>query len=172
MPPVGLLESVEAVIDADRAERPLRAQRRPWRSVWFLAIASGAVASSAAAALLVFAFLTVPDVPSAARLHQADGQLALDGFEPGASLILEIRHESRYASEGRAFEVWLITQSGSTPISLGLLTRKGEVTLLPLSDRLEAGDIIAISEEASGGSSTAVPSGPVLTSMTIQTGVQ
>lgn len=66
--------------------------------------------------------------------------------------------------DDRSFELWMLPDSGSAPVSLGLMPRSG-VAVLPLSgDKLQvltATSKIAVSIEPAGGSPTGAPTGPI-----------
>ena len=64
----------------------------------------------------------------------------------------------------RSFELWMLPDSGSAPVSLGLLPTSGGA-VLPLSaeklQALAATSKIAVSVEPVGGSPTGAPTGPI-----------
>jgi anti-sigma-K factor RskA len=64
----------------------------------------------------------------------------------------------------QSFELWMLPDSGSPPVSLGLLPRSGSV-VLPLTDEklrtLIATSKVAVSIEPAGGSPTGAPTGPI-----------
>jgi anti-sigma-K factor RskA len=66
---------------------------------------------------------------------------------------------------GRAYELWMLPNAGTPPVSLGLLPASGEITL-PLSATaaqvLIASSTLAVSLEPAGGSPTGAPTGPVV----------
>lgn len=65
----------------------------------------------------------------------------------------------------RSYELWMLPDAGTPPVSLGLLPVSGE-TALPLGDAatriLEASSTLAVSLEPAGGSPTGAPTGPVV----------
>ena len=64
----------------------------------------------------------------------------------------------------RAFELWMLPDSGSPPVSLGLLPRNGNATLPLTAEQLRtltATSKVAVSIEPSGGSPTGAPTGPI-----------
>lgn len=69
---------------------------------------------------------------------------------------IELRAENDY-------ELWMLPQSGSAPISLGLLPQQG-VRSLTVAATINLNDVaaLAVSREPLGGSPLAVPSGPVV----------
>ncbi|WP_417659344.1 anti-sigma factor domain-containing protein [Pseudidiomarina sp.] len=69
---------------------------------------------------------------------------------------IELRAENDY-------ELWMLPQSGSAPISLGLLPQQG-VRSLTIAATINLNDVaaLAVSREPLGGSPLAVPSGPVV----------
>ena len=64
-----------------------------------------------------------------------------------------------------AYELWMLPDNGTAPVSLGLLPESGDQSL-PLDDRrlavLAATSTLAVSREPAGGSPTGAPTGPVL----------
>ena len=64
----------------------------------------------------------------------------------------------------QSFELWMLPDSGSPPVSLGLLPRTGTVVLSLNSEQLRmllATSKVAVSIEPAGGSPTGAPTGPV-----------
>jgi len=64
----------------------------------------------------------------------------------------------------RAFELWMLSDSGAPPVSLGLLPRNGSAVLPLTAEKLRvliATSKIAVSIEPAGGSPTGAPTGPV-----------
>ncbi len=72
---------------------------------------------------------------------------------------------------GKAFELWMLPDGGSAPISMGLLSPNGEKTLV-LTDaivtKLSNAKGLAVSLEPQGGSPTGQPTGPVLYQGSVQ----
>ena len=67
-------------------------------------------------------------------------------------------------ADNQSFELWMLPDSGSPPVSLGLLPRTGSA-VLPLNEEklrtLIATSKVAVSIEPAGGSPTGAPTGPV-----------
>lgn len=67
-------------------------------------------------------------------------------------------------AENQTFELWMLPDSGSPPVSLGLLPRSG-VAVLPVSaeqiSTLASTSKVAVSIEPAGGSPTGAPTGPI-----------
>lgn len=66
---------------------------------------------------------------------------------------------------GKAFELWMLPDGGSAPISMGLLSPTDNKTLIlseALVTRLSKAKALAVSLEPPGGSPTGAPTGPVL----------
>jgi anti-sigma-K factor RskA len=65
----------------------------------------------------------------------------------------------------RVYELWMLPNAGTPPVSLGLLPVNGEITL-PLTATaaqiLAASSTLAVSVEPPGGSPTGAPTGPVV----------
>jgi anti-sigma-K factor RskA len=65
----------------------------------------------------------------------------------------------------RVYELWMLPNAGTAPVSLGLLPASGEITL-PLTAAsaqiLAASSTLAVSVEPPGGSPTGAPTGPVV----------
>jgi anti-sigma-K factor RskA len=67
-------------------------------------------------------------------------------------------------ADDRAFELWMLPDAGSAPVSLGLLPRAGTAVLRLSAEKLRimlATSKVAVSIEPAGGSPTGAPTGPV-----------
>ena len=67
-------------------------------------------------------------------------------------------------ADDKAFELWMLPDSGSPPVSLGLLPRAGTAVLPLTAEKLRtliATSKVAVSIEPAGGSPTGAPTGPV-----------
>lgn len=148
------------------------APRQRLFGLWPAFLGGGAVA----AVLLALIFADVLPTSDGQRLaFQAeladpDGTLVLvAGVYPETHEIVFKRLVGAPA-EGRVHEVWLIAEGADGPVSLGLLDA-GAVTRIRVPDEI-APDVrtgtIAISDEPTGGSPLAVPSGLVLVTATFE----
>lgn len=66
---------------------------------------------------------------------------------------------------GKAFELWMLPDGGSAPISMGLLSPTDDRTLVlneAMVTKLSRAKALAVSLEPQGGSPTGAPTGPVL----------
>ncbi len=167
-PPPGLLCRIEEEIDAlDTEQRsPESGRSRVSRSrkrhpVLLTGVLSGAVAS---ALLFVFFSQTVfgnKPTPIAAMAGPA-GAAVVKADNMGDRHYLIVEFQAMAPDQDGTLELWAIPKESAVARSLGLLTEKGEVTILALVDPLEAGDVLALSREPEGGAPGAGPSGPVL----------
>jgi anti-sigma-K factor RskA len=153
---------------------------RRWRGI--------TVAMSAIAALLVAYIAVTQFAPGLIPLsRQAQPAVATRAQPAGARLVavlqqdptspaflltvdaqnrtLTVRRVSATPEAGRSYELWLISSKYPSPRSLGLVGGE-EFTARPLPANVDVdtvrGASYAISLESAGGSSTGVPSGPIL----------
>ncbi len=162
-PAPDLLPQIEARLYGDALQAPVSSPAPTPRRRWFgLGWRGGALAGTAAAALVFLAVMFWPPAPAptvlqaelagdevelrfAARWDSAAGQLELTRIAGDA------------APEGQDYELWLIDADG-VPRSLGLLRERVE----QVGTLLAPGVTLAISLEPAGGSPEPVPTGPVL----------
>lgn len=163
-PPLGLLFRIEQ--DLDALERAERAGHRRWwaRRELVSAAIGGALAAASLTALLVFA--TLGERRSALVLADASGMPVLS-VEADHDIL---RLGPPTLRPDGTLELWLIPGGTASPVSLGLVAAKGDITLLPLRMSLAPGDVLALSEEPPHGSPGPGPSGPVIASVTIPRG--
>ncbi len=173
-PPVGLLARIESRIDAaERARSVAGARAERARARWHLLAAAltGALAGAAATILVVLAdpagIRRGGEPVSPAILTGADGARLLRAEVIVDGRYLRLDHIGPRVTADRALELWVIPGGDGVPRSLGLLAAKGTVTVLPLATALGAGDVLALSEEPSGGSPATGPTGPVLISAVV-----
>ena len=72
---------------------------------------------------------------------------------------------------GKAFELWMLPDGGSAPISMGLISPSDNKTLIlsqAIVTKLANAKGLAVSLEPDGGSPTGAPTGPVLYSGGLQ----
>jgi anti-sigma-K factor RskA len=65
----------------------------------------------------------------------------------------------------RSYELWMLPDAGTPPVSLGLLPLTGETSVAldaALARTLDASSTLAVSLEPAGGSPTGAPTGPVV----------
>ena len=163
-PPRGLLFRIEARIDEiEREDLTSRTRSRTRRELVGAAL-GGALA---AASVAVFLRADLPD-PAARDLVLADAsQVPVLSARTGSGIL---RLGAPAARPDGALELWLIQGGVGAPQSLGLVAAKGEVTLLPLAKPLLPGDVLALSEEAYGGSPGPGPTGRVIATVTVPRG--
>jgi anti-sigma-K factor RskA len=82
---------------------------------------------------------------------------------------LRIDHFGLRPAAGHALQLWLLRDGSGRPRSLGRLATGDSVTVLPLSERIDSGDVLAVSEEPPGGSPGSGPSGPVIVTARVGT---
>lgn len=145
-----------------------------WQSLSFWRVSS--IASGLLAlALAVMVALPKPEAPSdAGRMVVVMNDLATKkpamtaSWEPGKSggRMLRIRVIG-HAEMGpnTAWELWMLPGGDQKPVSLGLITtHETQIVKIPdaLAARLDAAAGLAMSVEPAGGSTTGLPTGPVL----------
>jgi anti-sigma-K factor RskA len=150
LPAPDLMPQIEARLFPKRTPAPR--QGGIWR--W---LGAGLLVGALALGLVVLSpvFQAPPAPILTAELVAEDRALILAASFDGARLSL--RAEGPAAGVGQDYELWVIGAEG-VPASLGLL-RDGQ---LVTEAALEAGQILAISLEPAGGSTTGLPTGPVL----------
>ncbi len=147
--PVAPPSAAKAAIDARLfgAEKP--------RFGWGRWLSGALAATLAAAVLLAFVF---PPVPS----DRLVAELAADGsdFTFSAEIedgTLQVALASGTVPDDRDLELWLIV-GDAAPVSLGLFTAERTPPPTPYVE----GQILAVSLEPKGGSTTGAPTGPVV----------
>ena len=170
-PPADLLDRIENRIDAiDRARSAADAHAARVRSGWRM-LGAGLAGVLAGGAVMAAVVLSDPgairrcggSVPLAV-LASADEAPRLRVAAIADGRYLRLEHSGPRIAADRALELWAIAKGDPVPRSLGLLAAKGKVTVLPLTAAIDAGDVLALSEEPAGGSPAAAPTGPVLVS--------
>ena len=158
-PPAGLERRI--------TERLFGAPPSPFARLWE---SVGLWRAVAAAAVVAAVWLAVPAVrgPGEAPARLVSALAAQGGsdvtlvavLEPAAA-VLSINRTSGAAPQGRALELWAI-EGTNPPVSLGVLPDAplARVALPPdLVARLGPGAVLAVTEEAPGGSPTGAPTG-------------
>lgn len=154
------------------AALPARTPSKLWPGI-------AALSSLAAAVMLVLLFtrpLPVPprQAPAAPRVIET-GPTLVASITPTAkgvpvTVVYDARAgslrltEASLADAKRTAELWVIP-AGGTPHSLGLLASRGGTALTLTADnraRITAGATLAVSLEPIGGSTTGLPTGPVV----------
>lgn len=139
-------------IEARLFPTPERKGRLARAMSWF---AGAAVA--AMLALVVIAVVAPPKAVLVATLATADNRLAYEVAQIGTTMKVT-RVAGRPAAPGLDHELWLIAP-GKNPVSLGLLE---EAPLFIDQPVPPAGWVLAVSLEPDGGSTSGLPSGPVI----------
>lgn len=122
-----------------------------------------ATGAAAMAAVVTGPLAPAPETPIPLEIVDGSERVAmLSAKTLTQGRYLRIDHFGLHATAGRAFELWLIRDGTGRPKSLGLLAPKDGVTVLSLPERIEIGDVLAISEEPSGGARGPMPTGPVI----------
>lgn len=157
-PPASAWEAIE--------RRTGLAPDRPGAGFW------PALAAGFAAAALIFGslfFTLLPPAPSPDYVvvlqdEAQSPQWLLEGFAgDGEALLTAVNIEP--APGDRDYELWMLPDDGSAPVSLGLLDETGvtRLALNPTQQSVLAGtSTLAVSLEPTGGSTTGAPTGPVL----------
>jgi anti-sigma-K factor RskA len=179
-PPADLFNAIEAAIDgsaavgapsvaaantADGSAEVIALRRRV--SLW-RGIAGAAMAAAAALAVTigVTRFQTVETPQNFVAVLQKDA--ASPAFLVSVDIIsrsLTVRPVAAEAQAGKSYELWLVNESLPAPRSLGLIQQAGFTTspkLTAFSPEQVRNSVLAVSLEPEGGSTTGVPTGPVL----------
>lgn len=127
------------------------------RKGWLTGLMGLGLATVAALGLAAFLVLSPPQASFTASLTADASPLRYEASVAGETLTI-IRVAGDGAGTGRVHELWLIAPNAA-PVSLGLI--EGESLTLP-APVTATGIVLAISLEPSGGSTTGVPTGPVL----------
>ena len=153
----------ERILTKARAERPSNIVPLPSRR-WGLPIATG-VAAVAACAALAFGLWAaslqneLDDRAAVIELTGADGSLLV---EPSGEAILTVDGLGR-APAGKTYEIWVIEDGQTRPS--GLFPGAPGRSVVPLTERVPDGAVVAVTLEPAGG--TSKPSGkPLFTSAT------
>ncbi|NBD30057.1 MAG: hypothetical protein GVY31_08465 [Alphaproteobacteria bacterium] len=142
--------------------------RRWWQRIGLIPSIVGAVAAAVLVLIAVeFGVLDTGRVPVPtyqAELASEDAELVVAAayLEETGDLVIERRAGG--PRPNRALELWLIPEGG-TPVSLGVMPEDRSAALtVPRALRadLDAGAVLAISDEPPGGSPTGAPTGDVL----------
>ncbi len=152
------------------AVRPKPAPPLPWWSrIGFWRGWAGA-ATAAAIALASF-MVTVPTPPQlVAVLNDGSGRplwVVRAAVDAGSLLA---RPVAAPVPMPTVPELWLLPAGGGRPVSLGVLDSSGSNRrnlVAPVHDLLRAGNVLAVSLEPPGGSSTGQPTGPVVSTGTL-----
>lgn len=125
---------------------------------------------TAAAALLLINLLTlvapftpVPEsIERVAVVQNDDAQTLWLIKQQGQTLTVNVVGNLEKRADAD-YQLWMLPQSGSAPISLGLLPQQGE-RVLTIGNQINLNDVaaLAVSREPLGGSPLNVPSGPVV----------
>ncbi len=107
----------------------------------------------------------MPETLVAIVADEADTPLWLIRGDPGRAELRINALQSNVPPAGRDFELWMLPDDGTAPISLGLLPASGAVTRDLDAAKfavLTATSTLAVSLEPAGGSPTGAPTGPGL----------
>ena len=155
-PPPQVLRRIEVQVFA--------AKRRPgWRLV--LPYLVGAVAAGFVAwAVLTSGLLTPVAHDLQAALTAPSGDLTFRATFDSAAGELTLTPIAADLLAGRVYQLWLVADAQAAPVSLGLLGRQGGTVLAlpPLLAQALPGATLSVTEEPPGGSTTGVPSGPIM----------
>ena len=99
-----------------------------------------------------------------AEIVAEDHTIVVQARYDGGGAELQIERLAGQAIAGRVFELWLIAEGASAPVSLGVLPDAAVATISISNDLIAAlaGGTLAISDEPPGGSPTGQPTGAVL----------
>ena len=146
MPAPNLLPQIEARLFPQAPKRSLIANFWAW-------------GTAAAAAIAVVGYLVLtPAQPSFTATLTADaGNLRYDAVITQDHLTIT-RISGQSADATHALELWIIA-GDNPPVSLGVIPGDSETILLP---NVAAGQVLAITQEQSGGSPDGKPHGPIV----------
>lgn len=157
-PPPDLLPRIELELGAE--PQRTHAFRLRLAGVWMLGAATGA---AAVVALIPVSLDRAQDtklplsvISGAERVAMLSARTLAEGR------YLRVDHFGLQAATDRSLELWLLHDGSGHPLSLGLLAAGANVTVIPLAGQIASGDVLAVSDEALGGSAGPGPSGPVI----------
>jgi anti-sigma-K factor RskA len=169
-PPAGAWDAIAAEI----APAPMRPVVSPRTGLWnSLALWRGLAFAGTAAAAIALASIN-PDVPApvapprmlVAALADADGKPLLSAaYDPLRGAVM-LTPATQRDDEGKSPELWVI-EGDKPPRSLGVIDIHGPSAHAIAAQRLaglRAGATLAITMEPMGGSTTGLPTGPVVAS--------
>lgn len=147
-------------------ELSLHQYRTPWHArlgLW----RGWALAATAALAVWVGSTLVVvePQLVEVATLSSGEGAGGVKvAMSPDHQWMEMTPSRAVQAAAGKSYEVWLVRQDGSAPLSMAVLAAlDGRVEVpAPLRALITRGDKLAVSVEPAGGSPTGAPTGPVI----------
>lgn len=141
-----------------------RTQKRGTSGFWKFATTMATAAALVLAILLAIPKSQEPTIISLVSNEQAQNAWILSST--GQSGFLKVRALAEQNKPlNKDFELWLIPDSQSTPVSLGLLSPKGEIQIKlgkNILQQIRQAAALAVSLEPKGGSPTGAPTGPVL----------
>ena len=161
-PPAAVWQNVQTRLGMNRREE------RAGVTGWWQRMQLGLAAGMAAAAVGIVTWLVL-NIQSTAPLatfadQQQATQWSIEANKDRSELVIT-RVAATALEAQRDYELWALPDSGSAPVSLGLLPKsgKGELRLSAAQRQALAGaSKVAISLEPVGGSPTGAPTGPVL----------
>ena len=157
-PPAEVWQRLEATLGFVRAPKP--APQQLWRR-WMTAPAFGGALVGAVCTVIIGGAVLGPKL--IAPKQEVAALISLDGEKPDYKVettpdgIASVVTINPNATDGSTLQLW--TLDGGTPVSLGLLPRKGRYTI---KKQLLPGAKLLISREPKGGSPAAGPTGPVI----------
>ena len=170
-PPVEAPAAVKSAIDrrlfAASVEESRTAERGLWSNLGFWR----ALAAAAVAAFAIYVAIPYVSPPVEAPQARLVASLAAEGSDVRYLAVynaeageVSLSRVSGEPGQGRDFELWMI-EGQNAPESMGVIP-VGETARLPVSPdnkpKLEAGTVLAVSLEPTGGSPTGQPTGPVV----------
>lgn len=172
--PVEAPAAVKTAIDrrlfaAGSAPRGASPQAAPGAGFWSSLAFWRGLAVAALAALAIY--IAVPFITPPTAAPQLVASLAAEGSDVRYLAVYDaargevaLSRVSGERGEGRDFELWMI-EGQNAPVSMGVIPT-GDAVHLPVADvtkaKLDAGAVLAVSLEPTGGSPTGQPTGPVV----------
>jgi anti-sigma-K factor RskA len=163
--------ALKAAIDRRLFSNQTEAERAPAVGFWSSIAVWRTIAAAAIAALALYIAIPLinPTVESPQNRYVAS--LAADGSDvhyfviyDAASGEVSLSHVSGARAAGHDFELWVI-EGQNAPVSIGVIPvgATTHVSVKPQNKtRLDAGAVLAVSLEPTGGSPTGQPTGPVV----------
>ncbi len=162
MPPRRVWKNIERATGLAGSKQRLWDRREVWQA---LAAGLAVVALLLGVRIVTEEPRLVPETLVAIVADEADTPLWLIRGDPGRAELRINALQSNVPPAGRDFELWMLPDDGTAPVSLGLLPASGAVTRDLDAARLAvltATSTLAVSLEPAGGSLTGAPTGPVL----------
>jgi anti-sigma-K factor RskA len=163
-PPTRVWQDIQRRLGHGRERIGLFETFLAWRGRSRLALAAGIAAIALSVAVVTYISIPQTQLMATIQNEQQAEQWRVEASKDRAKLSIS-RSATLALESNRDYELWALPDSGSAPVSLGLMPKRGKRELqLSVAQRLALAGAskIAVSLEPIGGSQTGAPTGPVL----------